>query len=347
MLDLENGITVLSTFDGMACGMIALQRAGIKVKAYYASEIDKPAMKVAKHNWPEIIHIGDVTKVHYAEGWLFTENGEFYVGKVDLLIGGSPCQGFSFAGKQLNFEDPRSKLFFEYVRLREETGCEYFFLENVVMKQEFQDVISNLLNCKPIFINSELVSAQQRKRLYWTNIPFYGLPKDKGILLKHILEYEVKEDYLLSDKAIDYMGRKVKGGRSHWDFAHHHDSDNPKSSCIVANTYKGVPYNVLITEEALSRIIRKKYSQPRIYPEKTGTINTKNNSGQLSVDSGTTLIPVGKYLRRLTEIECERLQTVDDNYTAIESSTQRYRMLGNGWNVDTIVHFFEPLLYVI
>ncbi len=120
MIDLEQGLTVLSLFDGMSCGRIALERAGIKVKAYYASEIDKPAMKVAKHNWPDIIHIGDVTKVRYVEGWLYTENGNFYVGRIDLLIGGSPCQGFSFAGKQLNFEDPRSKLFFEFVRLRRE-----------------------------------------------------------------------------------------------------------------------------------------------------------------------------------------------------------------------------------
>lgn len=345
MIDLEEGITVLSLFDGMACGRIALERAGIKVKAYYASEIDKPAMKVAKHNWPDIIHIGDVTKVFYFEGTLYTENGNFYVGKIDLLIGGSPCQGFSFAGKQLNFEDPRSKLFFEFVRLREETECEYFFLENVVMKQAYQEVISDYLGVQPVFINSALVSAQTRKRLYWTNITNSGLPLDKNVLLRDILQYEVEEGYLLSDKAIDYMGRPVKGGRNHYDFRHHHDSDQPKASCVTANTYKGVPYNVLITEEAISRIARKNYSQPKILPDKTGTINVKNNSGQLSVDSGTTFIPVGKYLRRLTEMECERLQTVPDLYTEIVSSTYRYKMLGNGWTVDVIAHLFEPLKF--
>lgn len=206
MLNLDEGITVLSLFDGMACGRIALERAGIKVKAYYASEIDKPAMKVAKHNWPDIIHIGDVTKVFYFEGWLYTENGDFYVGKIDLLIGGSPCQGFSFAGKQLNFEDPRSKLFFEYVRLREETQCEYFFLENVVMKQEFQDTISQFLKTQPIFINSRLVSAQDRKRLYWTNIPYAGLPIDRKISWKDITETP-------GSFAGSMRGRRIKNGK--------------------------------------------------------------------------------------------------------------------------------------
>lgn len=370
MIDLENGITVLSTFDGMACGMIALQRAGIKVTAYYASEIDKPAMKVAKHNWPQIIHIGDVTKVHYAEGWLFTENGEFYVGKIDLLIGGSPCQGFSFAGKQLNFEDPRSKLFFEYVRLREETGCDYFMLENVRMKKEYQDIITSYLKVEPIFINSDLVSAQTRKRLYWSNIPFFNLPNDKNILLKDILEKEVSSKFLLS-------------------------------------------------KAALNRAFSKKYSLPKFDPLKVGCLNTKNNSGQLSIDSGTAFIacedksltltttyrynanitdyvvkrnkqlikignthPSGKGMngiiydsegnaptlttnkgegvkikcsgnnfdwtyRRLTPIECERLQNVPDNYSIVTSDSQRYKMLGNGWTVDVIAHLFEPLLYVI
>lgn len=327
---------ILSLFDGMACGRIALERAGIEVTEYWASEIDQHAMKVAKHNWPDIKHVGDVTGVRIPKGV-----------KIDLLIGGSPCQGFSFAGKQLNFDDPRSKLFFEFVRILKE--CRRynpdvrFMLENVVMKQEYQDVISEHLGVKPIFINSSLVSAQVRKRLYWTNIEDIQLPDDKGILLKDILEFEVKESYLLSQKAIDYMGRPVKGGRNHFDFKHHHDSDNDKSQCITANTYKGVPYNVLITTEAISRIARKKYSDPKIYPDKTGTLNTKNNSGQLSVDSGTTLIPFEKYLRRLTEVECERLQTVPDNYTSCVSSTQRYKMLGNGWTIDIITHILKNI----
>lgn len=325
-------MNVLSLFDGMSCGRLALERAGIPVTSYWASEIDKYAIAVSQNNWTDIQHIGDVTKV---DSTLLPD--------IDLLIGGSPCQGFSFAGKQLNFNDPRSALFFEYVRILRDVKPKYFFLENVVMKQEHQDVISECLGVLPVKLNAALVSAQNRKRLYWTNIPYFGPPEDEGILLKDILEFEVKQDYLLSPKAIDYMGRNTKDGRNHFDFKHHHDSDNEKSSCLTANTYKGVPYNVLITEEALSRIIRKQYSSPKIYPDKTGTLNTKNNSSQLSVDSGTTLIPVGKYLRRITEIEAERLQSVKDNYTKGVSSTQRYRMLGNGWEIKSIAHFFKNL----
>ena len=167
---------VLSLFDGMSCGQIALQKAGVKVDQYYASEIDKYAIKVAKANYPDMIHLGDVTQVMSK-----------YLPKIDLLIGGSPCQGFSFAGKQLNFEDPRSRLFFEYIHLLNKLKPKYFLLENVRMKQESQDIITRYMGVDPVMINSSTVSAQNRKRLYWTNIPF-DVPKDKNILLKDILE---------------------------------------------------------------------------------------------------------------------------------------------------------------
>ena len=170
-------MNVLSLFDGMSCGQLALQKANIHVDNYFASEIEVPAIKVAKHNFPDMIHLGDVTEI----------KGED-LPKIDLLIGGSPCQGFSFAGKQLNFDDERSVLFFEYVRLLKECKPKYFLLENVNMKQEYQDVINNELGCRPIEINSRLVSAQNRVRLYWTNIPFVGMPKDKGIMFDDILE---------------------------------------------------------------------------------------------------------------------------------------------------------------
>lgn len=163
---------VLSLFDGISCGRVALERAGVPVEVYYASEIDKYAMQVSAKNYPDIIQIGDCTQVDFSE----------YIGKVDLIIGGSPCQGFSFAGKQLNFSDPRSKLFFEFVRALREIKPKYFLLENVKMKKEFQDVISEQLGVQPIEINSALVSAQNRKRLYWTNIPNVAVPQDKGIM---------------------------------------------------------------------------------------------------------------------------------------------------------------------
>jgi DNA (cytosine-5)-methyltransferase 3A len=243
------GLVVLSLFDGMSCGQLALKKAGIKVKQYYAAEIDKYAIQVTQANFPDTIQLGDVTKVFAKD-----------LPKIDLLIGGSPCQGFSFAGKGLNFEDPRSKLFFEFVRLRKECNPKWFFLENVRMKYEHELVISKFMGVEPIEINSALLSAQNRQRLYWTNINEkpYGLfgelkpdipqPKDKGMLLKHILETDVSDKYRLSEKAI-------------------------------------------------AKILRRNWSKPQFEPLKTGAILPKNNSGQLSIDSGTTLIGCIKFGR--------------------------------------------------
>lgn len=170
-------INVLSLFDGISCGQLALQRAGISVNQYFASEIDKNAIKVTQHNWPNTIQLGSVVDVK-------AEN----LPQIDILLAGSPCQGFSSAGKGLNFEDPRSKLFFEFVRLLKECQPKYFLLENVKMKKEYETVITNILRVAPIKINSSLVSAQNRERLYWTNVPNIQQPADKGIKLSNILE---------------------------------------------------------------------------------------------------------------------------------------------------------------
>jgi DNA (cytosine-5)-methyltransferase 3A len=173
-------MNVLSLFDGISCGQIALNRVGIKYDTYYASEIDKYAIKVTQHNYPNTIQLGDITKIKGSD-----------LPNIDLLIGGSPCQGFSFAGKQLNFNDPRSKLFFEYVRLLKEVQPKYFLFENNKMKKEYEDVITEYLETEPILINSALVSAQNRKRLYWTNIPNINQPNDKNIMLKDLIgDYE-------------------------------------------------------------------------------------------------------------------------------------------------------------
>ena len=185
-LDINKGeiiMNVLSLFDGMSCGQLALERAGIKVDNYYAAEIDKWAIQITQKNYPNTIQIGDVT-----------EFDETTLPKIDLLIGGSPCQGFSFAGKQLNFDDPRSKLFFVYAYMLQALKPRYFLLENVRMKQEYQDVITSYLGVEPIMINSALLSAQNRVRLYWTNIPNVEQPKDKGILFRDIINdsYEFK-----------------------------------------------------------------------------------------------------------------------------------------------------------
>ncbi len=203
----EKGITVLSLFDGMSCGQIALREAGIKVNKYFASEIDKHAIAQTQHNFPDTIQLGSVTEVHAAD-----------LPHIDLLIGGSPCQGFSFAGKQLNFNDPRSVLFFEYVRILREIQ-EYnpgvlFLLENVRMRKECEQVITDQLGLEPVIINSALVSAQNRVRLYWTNIRtreeanlfdtkvFTAIPQpeDRGIFIRDILETDVPKSYHYSEE---------------------------------------------------------------------------------------------------------------------------------------------------
>lgn len=185
-------INVLSLFDGMSCGQIALNKVGIEYENYFASEIDKEAIKVTMKNYPNTKQLGSVTDVNGSD-----------LPKIDLLIGGSPCQGFSFAGKQLNFEDQRSKLFFEFVRLLEETKPKYFLLENVVMKQKYQDIISKNLRVKPILINSSLVSAQNRKRLYWTNIPNIEQPNDLGITIKDTLVDECDSSFFIENRNIN------------------------------------------------------------------------------------------------------------------------------------------------
>ncbi len=185
-------MNVLSCFDGMGCARLALDRIGIPVTNYYASEIDKYAMQIAKKNYPDIQHVGDITKLKPSD-FQVTNVDE----TIDLIIGGSPCQGFSYCStNRLNFDDPRSKLFFQFVWLYYELKPKYFLLENVRMKQECQDVISKYLGVEPIAINSSLVSAQNRHRLYWTNLPFDKLPEDKGIMLKDVLLDDATEPML-------------------------------------------------------------------------------------------------------------------------------------------------------
>jgi site-specific DNA-cytosine methylase len=288
-------IKVLSLFDGMSCGQIALNRAGFDVVEYYASEVDKHAIAVTQSNYPKTVQLGDVTKVTGLD-----------VGEIDLLIGGSPCQGFSFAGKQLNFEDPRSKLFFEFVRILKEVKPKYFLLENVKMKKEFQDVITGLLGVEPIEINSALVSAQNRRRLYWTNIPNVTQPEDRGLLLKDVLETS-------GEGVIKNRGLIRETGN--------------KSLCIDANYFKGVDNHGQRTQVL---DVRKKSKCVR-------------SSGRGSYDRHEWDSVDKEHLRKLTPIECERLQTVPDNYTASVSNTQRYRMLGNGWTVDAVAHIFKNI----
>ena len=285
-------INVLSLFDGISCGHIALDKAGIPINKYYASEIDKYAIKVTNKNYPETINLGDVTTV---SGELFTE-------KIDLLIGGSPCQGFSQAGKMKNFDDPRSKLFWEYVRILQEVKPKYFLLENVVMKQEWQDIISEALGVKPIMIDSSLTSAATRKRLYWTNIPGVGQPEDLGITFGDIRERDVQEGSIYyTDKGIDWIRR--------------HEKRTGKTLRIIGDSDK---------MQMLEASMYKKYSSQRFF----GIDDTHG-------------------LRYITVTECERCMNVPDGYTDCCSNTQRYKQLGNGWEVNTITHIFRTLKNVL
>ena len=304
-------MNVLSLFDGMSCGQLALQRAGIQVENYFAAEIDKYAIKVTQANFPGTVQLGDVTAIDPDS-----------LPAIDLLIGGSPCQGFSFAGKQLNFDDPRSKLFWEYVRLLKALKPKYFLLENVKMKKESMDVITDALGVEPVFINSNLVSAQNRQRYYWTNIPVDKLPDDKGIVLADILE----------DGHVD----------------------RDKSHCIDANYFKGGNLKsyfekhrrqLVFSKDGMCHVgdagISDKYAYVnRVYhPSGKGPSLVASDGGHLQpkVSKGTT-----EY-RKLTPLECERLQTVPEGYTNHVSNTQRYKMLGNGWTVDVVSHIMKGL----
>lgn len=285
-MEQSKNINVLSLFDGMSCGQIALNKLGIKYDNYYASEIDKFAIGITKKNYPNTIHLGDVRGVNGRD-----------LPKIDLLFGGSPCQSFSNAGKGEGFEGS-SGIFWEYVRVLKEVKPKYFMLENVKMKKEWQDIISKELGVEPIAINSSLLSGQNRPRLYWTNIPGVEQPEDKGIKLKDILEDDslVDKQHLMTPKAMAYMDG-MRNGKQRWEY--HKNPLDGKAACIVASFYK------------LSGL---------------GVLDYRKS---------------GKPCRRLTPLECERLQTVPDNYTESASRTQRYKMIGNGWTVDVIAHIFS------
>tara|TARA_B100002019_G_scaffold131804_1_gene113317 strand:- start:7098 stop:8387 length:1290 start_codon:yes stop_codon:yes gene_type:complete len=425
------GIKVLSLFDGMSCGQLALQRLGIEVDTYYASEIDKFAIQVAQANFPDTIQVGDVCNLNPKD---FKD--------VDLILAGSPCQGFSFAGKQLAFDDPRSALFFEFIRLLKEIKPKYFLLENVRMKQEFQDVITDQVSVcypefqggdlfggkiKPILINSALVSAQNRLRLYWTNIPNIEQPIDKNIILEDILVKEDTEGYALSDVA----NKRAKDNPRSRAFK----PGQEKSGALLANQYKqstdslyalkkpkqvgkikdGGQGNRIYSQDGKSSslsaqsggtagvgntlietkpkqvgvavdinghdILKRVYSpegksptlntmgggnrEPKVlsgawrarsYDEKGQRVKWKdskpkqmlelrkdqksNSIGSVQKDS---VVVEDLSWRKLLPIECERLQTVPDNYTNHVSTSQRLKMLGNGWTIDVIAHILKNM----
>jgi DNA-cytosine methyltransferase len=301
-------MNILSLFDGMSCGQIALQRAGITYQNYYASEIDKHAIKVTQHNFPKTIQLGSVTEVK-------AEN----LPKIDLLIGGSPCQGFSFSGKQLNFEDPRSKLFFEFVRLLAECKPKYFMLENVVMKKEYQDVISESLGVEPVKINSSLLSAQNRERLYWANFDIKQ-PNDKGIGLEDIIE----TDDMINPAAI--RGRKLN---------------------------KATILGRRLNERGVRDDYNKEVPITQCLEVRATNTNKSNCLTTVEKDNVLTIMPIGRHrdafknklpFRYYTLKEYCRLQTVPETFfDNVVSESQAKKMLGNGWTTDVIAHCFSFL----
>ena len=336
---MSEGINVLSVFDGMRCGYMALDRLNVKVNNYFSSEIDKWANAAGRVVNPDAVELGDVRGI---SGWMLPP--------IDLFIGGSPCQGFSFAGKQLNFEDPRSKLFFEYVRilgeLKKINPDIKFMLENVRMKKEFIDIISEHLGVEPIAINSNLVSAQNRYRLYWTNIQGVEQPKDKGIFLKDIVhEGEVSEEYTVPfDKTLQILDKEVERGKVGY-FRKDSQANrvyyiHGKAVTLCGDAGGGAAKmgQYLFGCITPDRINKRQNGQRFSEGKKFYTLTAQDRHGVL----------IEGYIRKLTPIECGRLQTIDDQVivdilASGVSKTQVYKMLGNGWTVDAVAHIFNKL----
>ena len=324
-------MNVLSLFDGMSCGQLALQRADIDVENYFACEIDKYAMQITQKNFPDTFQWGDVTKIKMPTK-----------GSIDLLMGGSPCQGFSFAGHQLNFDDPRSRLFFDFVRILDAVKPKYVLLENVRMAKKSQDIMSEAMGFEPQALDSKWVSGQKRFRLYWwgklvgdyyKQIPIPPL-EDKGIVLADILE----------DLPFDEAPNYLKGtwcGRVRGDLVKSVDDD--KAHCLTASMYKGQiptfvkskkPIQVGVANDIKGfDIIKRVYSPQGKSPTLT-TMQGGHRQPKVAMDN---------LYRKLTPLECERLQTLPDNYTEGVSNTQRYKMIGNGWTVDVIAHILKGI----
>jgi DNA (cytosine-5)-methyltransferase 3A len=358
---------VLSLFDWISCARIALERLGIKVDEYYASEVDKYAMQVSQKNYPDIIQIGNVKQVEYeflrgskdSTGYyLLWEPSEKLLKDtmrktdIDLLIWGSPCQDLSIAKKNRKGLDwERSWLFRDYVRILKQVKPKYFVLENVAsMSKESKDIISKELWVEPIMINAALVSWQVRKKLFRTNIPNIELPEDKGILLKDILEnWEADrlKSYCIDASYYKWASRehyKKKGNRQlikvgqfngggQGDRVH---STEWKSVTLSANGgWRGAKTGLYVIPEYSSY----NYYNDKIVPNnKAKTLGT--NPQSITAIAGQ-LVNDGFAIRKLTPIECERLQGVPDNYTEWVSNAQRYKTLGNAFNVDVVAHILS------
>lgn len=413
---MKDGINVLSTFDGISCGQMALQRAGIKVNQYFASEIDKYCIAVTQHNFPNTIQLGSITE------WK-----KWDLPKIDLVLGGFCCQSFSFAGQQAGFNDERGRLFFEYVNVLRRYNPQWFLGENTRMKAEFKAVIDQMLEVEGVLVNSNLVSAQNRPRLYWTNIPFEQ-PEDRQIFLRDIIldgAVDKEKSYPIIGSIgrtthREYLQRKqgqmvlavmgaaqrgrniVEGKRKDYKGAPTEQrievNGTEKSNCLTT-VQKDSLIVELVSEPVLFSNVYGgfKETEPRIHTEKSPTIRTAAGGGHIpsTVDleklylsdkaieymcrnrgdkprwdyhtnpldgkaacltanmfKGVPYGVIKELLRKLHPIECERLQTLPDNYTEYGimggkkvkiSDTQRYRQLGNGWTVDVVAHILRGI----
>ena len=371
---------VFSAFDGLSGAQVALNQAGIKYGTYYASEVDKFAIQIAQKNYPETVQLGDIRDIKGKD-----------LGNIHLMIGGSPCTGFSFAGKRLNFEDPQSKLFFEFVRLLKEIKPRYFLLENVRMANKHKKIITEHMGVEPIALDSSLLSAQRRLRLYWTNIPGVKQPQDQGIVLKDILESDatepmysniyggfkenkprehynksvtirpakggghipsvtkkIEDKYYLSQKGKDYVSDPTRLKKQHTAISDGSDKALPVTPVIARwiGTHIKVEDKYYLSDKMVDYIMADKYNNKgEIDPEKARTL-TKSYHKMQRANVATYVTgnhaPFDKSnIRRLLPIECERLQTLPDNYTQGVSDTQRYRSIGNGFTTLIVSHILK------
>ena len=331
-------MNVLSLFDGISCAMVALERAGIPVNKYYSCEIEKNAMKVSKKNYPDIISLGSVIDF----------NKDMITEPIDLLIAGSPCQDLSIAKKnRRGLEGDRSSLFFEYVRIKNEMNPKYFILENVAsMKKEDKDIISGIMGCEPVMFNASLVSAQTRKRYFWTNIQF-DLPADRGILLKDILQPDAQANRVYSPEGKSCTLSANGGGLGAKTGLYYLEgkeiTSDPKQN-------KGL----FITEEnklAVVEGVKKGFTEINDYQSvdlsyancKTMRRGRVGDKAKNLMTGNNIHVNQNNIIRKLTPIECERLQSLPDNYTEGIAITNRYKCLGNAFNVEVVAHILKHM----
>ena len=375
---------VLSLFDGISCARVALERAGFPVEFYFSSEIDTYANSISKKNYPEIIQIGDIKDINFIDGvFSFRDGRSLGCGEIDLFIGGSPCQDLSVAKKnRKGLDGERSGLFWDYVRLLKLVKPKYFILENVnSMPKEAKRIITETLGVEPIMINASLVSAQNRKRLFWTNISNVVQPTDKGILLRDILEENVDEKYFIKDVSLIKGGTAKKtdlnfiGGVRNKDWAKDgknysrnfgqgdrvYSADGKSTTLSALGGGRGAKtglYHIPHGYKKEEITLEDKYptlcgQDPRTKhllcissTQEHATISENKSTplnAAMGMGGGHTPMITEDFLkvRKLTPIECERLQGLPDNYTAGVSNSQRYKMLGNAFNVDVVAHILS------